>query len=664
MKRFLCMIFILVLSAAALAVTGCGPKRIQTEAGADASGHSAPTAITAAVNRAILEELPFADQQDFEEARRGLIAQDAALKVGDDENIIFDQTAYRFMTGEAPPSVNPSLWRQASLNNIHGLFKVTDGIYQLRGFDLSNMTIIEGKTGWIVVDPLTSVETASRALAFARRHLGEKPVSAILYTHSHVDHFGGVLGVVTAADAARNQIPIIGPKGFMAEATSENILAGPTMLRRAVYMYGRRLDRSPRGHVGSGLGKAPAFGTVSILPPTRIVDQTPQEMQIDGVRFIFQYAPGSEAPAEFTFYLPDARAFCGAEIVSRHMHNLYTPRGAKVRDALAWSNYIEEARLLFRDADIYFASHHWPIWGQPRIQTFLKQQRDTYKYIHDQTLRLAHSGFTPLEIADQLQMPPTLRKVFSSRGYYGTLRHNARAVYQFYYGWFDGNPANLNPLPPVESARKTIDFMGGAGQVLTKAHASFEKGEYRWTAEVLNKLVFAEPDNVEAKALLARTYDQLGYQAESGPWRDIYLTGAYELRHGVPETGFDLYRTKGLLKHTSLSRFFDALAARLNGPEAEGLDLKINFIFTDLNETHVLWIENAVLHHRKGAPDPNADAALRLTHDFYLDMALGKAKPRDALFSDKVSFDGNVIDIIRFFRLFQKPDTTFDIVTP
>lgn len=644
---------------------GCGVHPVrQPESTADEQGHTPPTAVTAAANERILKQLPFSDQQDFVEAMRGLVAREENPRMEGEQGEVFDQSAYGFIQGEAPASVNPSLWRQARLNNIHGLFQVTEGIYQLRGFDLANMTIIAGREGWIIVDPLTARETATRALAFARRHLGNHPITAVLFTHSHVDHFGGVLGVLSREEAAVNKVRIIAPKGFMEEATSENILAGPAMLRRSEYMYGRRLARSERGHVDSGLGKGPAYGTVGILSPTETVDRTSQEMTIDGVRFVFQSAPESEAPAEFTFYLPEKKAFCGAEIVSRHMHNLYTPRGAKVRNALAWSHYIDQARELFGDAEIYFGCHHWPIWGNRRIITFLKQQRDTYKYIHDQTLRLAHSGCTPLEIAEQLTMPASLQTVFSSREYYGTLRHNSRAVYQYYYGWFDGNPANLNPLPPEESAKRYVACMGGAGNVLGNARESFEKGDYRWAAEILNKLVFAEPENAAAKDLLARTYDQLGYQAESGPWRDIYLTGAYELRQGGPETGFDLSRTRELLKHTPLERFFDAMAVRLNGPKAEGVELTVNFVFTDLSETHVLTIENSVLHHRKGDPEPHADATLKLTHDLYLTMALGKAKITETLLSDQFETEGSLLALVRFFSLFDKPDTTFAIVTP
>ncbi len=538
--------FITVTMVLALTLSGCAKKNeAPAFAGADlppdVAGNTAPSAHTASLNARVSENLPLSDPQDFEDAKRGLIASDAELRVANAEGVaIWDMPAYSFIDGEAPVSVNPSLWRQARLNNIHGLFEVTKGVYQLRGYDLANMSLIEGKTGWIIVDPLTAEETARAALAFAREHLGDKPVSAVIFTHSHIDHFGGVLGVLTPEEAEERKVPIIAPESFIEEATSENIVAGVTMSRRALYMFGLRLPRGERGHVGSGLGKGPAHGTFGILQPTETISKTTTELTIDGVKFVFQNAPGSEAPSELTFYLPELKTFCGAEVVSHNMHNLYTLRGAKVRDALKWSGYIDEAIALFGNADVYFGSHHWPIWGNARIIDFLEKQRDTYKYINDQALRLALHGYTPREIAEQLELPESLRTSFANRGYYGTLRHNAKAVYQRYFGWYDGNPANLDPLPPTEAGTRYVELAGGPANLLKNAQAAYDKGEYRWAAEVLNHLVFADPENQEARDLLARAYDQLGYQAESGPWRDIYLTGAFELRHGGPDTGINL----------------------------------------------------------------------------------------------------------------------------
>ncbi len=645
------------------ALLACQPDVIDT--GVDDQGHSSPTAATTNANKQVRDELALSDQQDYEDARRGLIATQHPLRVnGPTNELIWDMGAYDFIQGEAPASVNPSLWRQAELNNIHGLFKVTDGIYQLRGFDLANMSIIEGDTGWIIVDPLTTRETSAAALRFAREHLGDKPIVAVVFTHSHIDHFGGIFGVVSESQVANGAVKIYAPEGFLEEATSENVIAGTAMSRRSMFMYGSRLGRSERGHVGSGLGKGPAFGTVGILKATDTISTTPQKVDIDGVVFQFQNTPGSEAPAEFTFYLPEKRAFCGAEVVSRTMHNLYTLRGAKVRDALKWSQYIDEAIQLFNSSEVYFASHHWPLWGNEKIIDFLKKQRDTYKYIHDQTLRLASQGFTSREISEQLVLPKAIQASFPNRGYYGTTKHNAKAVYQGYFGWYDGNPANLDPLPPEAAAERYVKMMGGGSEVLAQAQRYFDKGEYRWVAEVLNHLVFAEPDNKEAKGLLAATYDQLGYQAESGPWRDVYLTGAYELRHGAPEQGAGLANAVDLLRETPLPRFMDLIAAMLNGPKADGKEMVINFEITDLNQNYVLTLENAVLHHRLSEAAENANATIKLTHGMFINILLGQVGAREMLFSEDVEFEGSELDIVRFFSLLDKPNDIFNIVTP
>jgi len=637
----------------------------EDDRGADANGHTAPTAATIAANAAVWDELDFSDQQDFKDASRGLVAADPDLKVASaDGGMVWNQPSYDFVEGEAPGSVNPSLWRQARLNNIHGLFQVTEGIYQLRGYDLSNMTIIEGETGWIIVDPLTAQETAAAAIDFARQHLDTRPIVAMIFTHSHIDHFGGVLGILTADGIRAENIRIIAPAGFMEAATSENIIAGTAMGRRAMYMYGKQLARSERGHVDSGLGKSPAFGTFGLLEPTELIDRTPQTLSIDGIQFIFQYAPESEAPAELTFYLPHAKAFNGAEVTSHQMHNVYTLRGARVRDALRWSNYIDESIDLFGEAEIYLASHHWPIWGNQRIIHFLEQQRDTYKYLHDQTVRLFNAGMTPGEIANEMELPESLRRSFYNRGYYGTVKHNARAVYQGYLGWYDGNPANLDPLPPTEAGKRYLDAMGGSTAVLEKAADAYRAAEYRWVAELLNHLVFAEPGNEEAKALLAAAYDQLGYQAESGPWRDVYLSAAHELRHGPPEQGLNISAMEDILRRTPVDDFFDSMAARLNGPDAEGADLSVNFVFTDLAESYLLEISNAVLHHRPSEPGAQANATLKLTHAMFIRMLTGKAGLKDMLLSDEIELEGSTLDLLKFFSLFDKPDGRFNIVVP
>jgi len=630
----------------------------------DAKGHVAPSATTRKANAAVAKALPLDDPADFEDAKHGLVASESALVVrAADGTPIWDMTAYAFVEGEAPASVNPSLWRQAKLNGLHGLFEVAPGVHQVRGYDLANMTLIQGKTGLIVVDPLTARETAAAALAFARKTLGAAPVVAIVFTHSHVDHFGGVGGVVPDAAAAKG-LRVVAPIRFVEEATSENVMAGPAMGRRAAYMYGMPLERGPRGHVDTGLGKEPARGALGILAPTDVVDHTGQELEIDGVRFVFQYAPDSEAPTELTFYLPERKAFCAAETATHTLHNVYTLRGAKVRDALAWSQYLDDAIERFGDMDVVFASHHWPVFGNGRALTHLAQQRDLYRFIHDQTLRMANAGATPQEIAETLVLPASLANVFANRDYYGTVKHDAKAVYQRYFGWYDGNPANLDPLPPVELGMRTVAAMGGADAVLRLGQEAYDAGDYRWAATLLNHLVFAEPERTDARELLARSYDQLGYRAESGPWRDVYLTGALELRHGVQGGDVDLANAGGLLQLLPLDRFFDALATRLDAAKADGKKLAVNFVFTDAGESWVLSVENSVLHPRRRDPDPAAVATVRLTRALLVGLVTGQAGLRDLVFSDDLSVEGSRLDLLSFLGLFDRGAKPFPIVTP
>jgi alkyl sulfatase BDS1-like metallo-beta-lactamase superfamily hydrolase len=662
----ICRSFLWTVGVSVL-LAGCGVEgqRADEDGAPDAQGHTPPTSTTQAANEAMAQALPLGDPQDFEDARRGLVASDPEVSVtGEGGRSIWNTADYAFVSGDPPTSVNPSLWRQAKLNGIHGLFSVTDGVHQVRGYDVSNLSLIDGQSGWILVDPLTSRETAGAALALARRHLGDRPIVAVIFTHSHVDHFGGVDAVLPEDPGARAKIRIVAPLRFVEEATSENVLAGVAMGRRASFMYGMPLARSPRGHVDTGLGKAVARGSIGIVEPTDLVDHTPQELVIDGVRFVFQYAPDSEAPAELTFYLPDRKAYCGAEIVSHTMHNLYTLRGAKVRDALKWSGYIDEAMQLFPDAEVVFASHHWPVFGRERVATYLGQQRDTYRYLHDQTLRLANKGYTPQEIAEQLDLPASLQPVFANRGYYGTVRHNAKAVYQHYFGWYDGNPAHLDPLPPADAAKRYVEAMGGGAEVLRRGRDAFERGEYRWAATLLDHLVFAEPANDEARETLARCYDQLGYQAESGPWRDVYLTGAFELRHGIQTSGLDPAAAGDLLRHLPPDRFFASMAARVDGAKAEGKKTTLNFVFTDLGETYVLTLGNSVLHHRQAEPDPEAAATVKLTRDFLVRLATGEAGLREMIFSDDLAVEGSRLELLSFFSLLDRPDGRFPIVTP
>jgi len=528
--------------------------------------------------------LDFTDRADFKAASRGFIATISGPIMDDDGNPVYTPADYDFLGGDAPATVNPSLWRQSQLNAKHGLFEVVDGIYQVRGFDLSNMTLIRGTKGWIVVDPLISKETAAAALALANKHLGKRPVSAVIFTHSHIDHYGGVRGIVSEADLHAGIVDIIAPENFTRETVAENILAGNQMARRAGYMFGAFLPKNPKGHIGSGLGQGISLGRSGLIPPSREITHTGETLNIDGVEFVFQLTPGAEAPQEFMFYMPKFKAFGQAEIINRTQHNLLTPRGAQIRNGLVWAKHIDDTIKMFGGKiDVSFGSHHWPTWGNGEVLEFYEKQRDTYRYIHDQTLRLANHGFSMVEIAEQIKLPKSLASEFYNRGYYGTTNFNAKAQYQYYYGWFDGNPAHLNPLPPTEEAVQMMRYMGGAEAIMEKARADFADGQYRFVATVLNKLVFAEPENAEAKNLLAQTYQHLGYVSESGPWRDFYLSGAQELTRPLNTDIIINTANPDMIANLPLDLFFDLMAVRLNGPKAEGLDMKINFVFTSFS---------------------------------------------------------------------------------
>lgn len=626
--------------------------------------NSAASPFTQAFHAEVAKNTDLADPANNADARKGLIAKPTGKVLNDAGEVIWDYDEFNFIEGNAPSTVNPSLWRQASLNNQIGLYKVADRIYQLRGFDLSNMTLIEGNTGWIVVDVLTSEETARAAMAFARKHLGDKPVTAIVFTHSHVDHFGGALGVLSAEDVAARNVPVVAPIGFMEEATSENLLVGMAMARRSIYMYGKRLPRSPEGLIDNGLGKAVAYGKVGILQPTLVVKEAKETHVLDGLDFMFHNVPGSEAPSEFVFYLPSLKAFGSAELFGHTLHNLYTPRGAKVRDALKWASYMDEAIAYAGDAEVMFHQHNWPVWGADNVRSFMEKQRDVYRFIHDQTVRHMNAGYTSMEIAEKVQMPPALNNFLSGRGYYGTVSHNVKAVYQFYMGWFDANPTNLNPLPPVEAAKRYVDVAGGMEALLNKAEDAVSKGEYRWAAELLKHAVYADPENARAKALLATSFDQMGYMAESAPWRNFYLTGALELRQGGYAEGFQRTAFFDMLKHTPTERFLEAMAAALNSDKAEGEDIQINLVFSDTRESYVLRINNSVLHHRAGKPEDNSVATLTLSKPFFLDMMTGEAGATDLLFSDQTKIDGSTIKLGQFFGMLEKATGNFNIVTP
>ncbi|MBP6319683.1 MAG: MBL fold metallo-hydrolase [Rubrivivax sp.] len=652
-QRFACI----VGGAWLLALVGCSRAPESPAAGAGGGGLS-PEA-----HQALLKAHDWSDPTAMADAARGLIAAPKGQVRAADGSVVWDFDAFAFVKGPAPVTAHPGLWRQALLNNHAGLFKVSEGIWQLRGFDLANMTLIQGKTGWIVVDPLTTRETAAYALAFARQHLGAQPVSAVVFTHSHVDHFGGALGVVSAEEAAARKLPIVAPAGFMEEATSENIMAGGAMGRRAIYQFGRDLPRDAQGLIDGGLGKTTSFGQVGILPPTVSIAQPRQEQLVDGVRFVFHNVPGSEAPSEFTFALPDLKAYCGAELLTHTLHNVMTPRGAKVRDALRWSQYMGEALQHVQGAEVFFASHHWPVWGPERIHGFVTAQRDVMKYLHDQTVRLFNAGLNAEEIADQLRLPPALDAHLHTHGYYGALRHNVRGVYQFYLSSFDGNPATMDGLPRAEVGKRLVALAGGADKAVAAAQAAFDQGDLRWTAQLLDGVLRAEPAHEAARALLVRTYRQLGFAAEASTWRNFYLSGAHELQAGPPQKGVSRALLLDMLRHVPTERFLEAMAASLNGPKAEGLKLTVNLVFSDTGEVYVLRLDRSVLWPAKAEqPAPDANATLTLTKPFFLRMMSGEAGAKDLLLSSETKISGSTLDLGRFFGLLDKAPGTFAIV--
>lgn len=625
-----------------------------------------PTTVTREANAAVLKQLDFGDRQAFEDARRGFIAALPDARVKDAQGqIAWSNARYAFLDSEqAPASVNPSLWRQARLNAIHGLFKVAEGIYQVRGMDLANMTIVEGETGLIVIDPLLTPATARAALRLYREHRPDRPVVAVIYTHTHADHFGGVKGVTTQAEVDSGRVRIYAPDGFMEHAVSENVIAGAAMTRRAKYMYGTELAAGPLGHVDTGLGKGLARGPLTLIPPTDLVRQSGVQ-QIDGVDIDFQLAPHSEAPAEMMMYFPAQRVLNTAEITSQHLHNIYTLRGAEVRDANRWSRYIDQVLARYGESsDVVIAQHHWPVWETAHIQAFLAEQRDLYKFVHDQSVRLMNHGYRPGEIAETLSLPSTLASRWHARDYYGTLRHNARGVYQKYLGWYDANPANLNPPTPVDNARKTIEYMGGQEAVLARARTDYEAGHYRWVASVMSQAVFADPTNQAARDLAASALEQLGYQAESGPWRDAYLSGAQELREPLSRQTTKPAMHTDLLQALDTGMFFDLLGVRLNGPKAEGKRSVMNWVFTDSNERFRVNLQNSALTWLPDRQDERPDATITLTRAVLDDILVRKTSFPDAIKTGAIKIDGDASKLIELLGLLDTFEPDFPIVTP
>ena len=619
---------------------------------------------TRAANAVVRAALAFEDRRDFADARRGLIATlPEGIARAASGQIIWRLGDYDFLAAEeAPATVNPSLWRMARLNREAGLFHVTERVYQLRSIDIANMTVVETDNGIVIIDTLMTCEIARAGLDLYYAHRPRRPIVAIIYTHSHVDHFGGVKGIVSAADIAAGRIPVIAPNGFMEAVGGENVLAGLPMVRRAQYQFGTLLPTGERQLVDAGIGKGFARGTVSLVAPTDLIREPIETRIIDGVAFAFHLAPETEAPAEMHIHLPQLRVLDMAENATHHLHNFIPLRGAVARDPRIWSHYLAEAIELFGGtSDVLIGQHHWPTWGRDNIVAFLSRQRDLYKYIHDQTLRLMNKGLRPAEIAEALDLPPDLAREWSVRGYYGTVSHNAKAVYQRYLSWYDGNPANLNPLPPAAAAGKTIAYMGGGEAVLARARADFARGEYRWVAQVASQLVFAEPDNKAARDLAADAFEQLGYQAESATWRNAYLYGAQELREGVarPSPSPDLVSALGI------DILLEYLAIRLDPAKAAGRRWHIDWLVSDTGERAAITLDHSTLTCRPGKNAENPDAAIVSTRAA-LERVVLQPQALTAALADGTCrvTEGDAAKVEALFAMFEDFAPMFDIVTP
>ena len=626
------------------------------------------TAQTKSANDALYGQLPFTDKTDFMNAHKGFIAPlPSELIKGKQGNVVWDPQQYAFIKeGEkAPDTVNPSLWRQSQLINIGGLFQVTDGVYQIRNLDLSNMTIMEGKEGITVIDPLVSAETAKVGMDLYYTNRGKRPGVAVIYTHSHVDHYGGVRGVIDDADVKSGKVKVYAPAGFMKEAVSENIMAGNAMSRRASYMYGNLLKPDAKGQVGAGLGTTTSAGTVTLIEPTNYITHTGQKEVIDGLTYDFMMAPGSEAPSEMLWYVEEKGMIEAAEDVTHTLHNTYSLRGAKIRDPLAWSKYINDVIGRWGGkANIIIAQHHWPTWGNENVVKLMKSQRDMYRYINDQTLRMANQGLTRDEIAANFKLPSGLEKSWASRGYYGSVSHDVKATYVFYLGWFNGNPATLNELPPVDAAKKYVDYMGGADAIMQKAKTDYAQGNYRWVAQVTNNIVFADPSNKEARNLEADALEQMGYQAESGPWRNFYLTGAQELRNGVVKGATPNTASPDTVKAMSPEMFFDYLAVHINGEKAANAQAVFNVDLGADGGKYKLELENGVLNHSADAQASNADASITLNRATLNKIILKEESLKQAEEKGDVQISGNHAKLDEFLGYLDSFDFWFNMVTP
>ncbi|HCJ7726806.1 TPA: MBL fold metallo-hydrolase [Citrobacter freundii] len=617
-------------------------------------------------NQRYLTSLPFADRQDFDDAQRGFIAplpNQGILKNADGKPF-YRAEDYKFdINAPAPETVNPSLWRQSQINGISGLFKVTERMYQVRGQDISNITFIEGDTGIIVIDPLVTAGAAKASLDLYYQHRPQKPIVAVIYTHSHTDHYGGVKGIVSENDVISGKVQILAPAGFMEEAISENVLLGNIMSRRALFSYGLLLPRNPQGNIGNGLGVTLTTGLPTIIAPTQSIIKTGEKKVIDGLEFDFLMAPGSEAPSEMHLYIPALKALCTAENTTHTLHNFYTLRGAKTRDTSKWTEYLNETLDMWgSQAEVLFMPHTWPVWGNQHINDYIGKYRDTIKYIHDQTLNMANQGYTMNEIGNMIQLPPTLANNWASRGYYGSVSHDARAVYNFYLGYFDGNPANLDPYGQTDMGKRYVKALGGAKQTIELAQEAYDKGDYRWTSELLKHVISAEPDNQAAKNLQANAFEQLGYQAESATWRGFYLTGAKELREGVRKFTHGTTNSPDTINGMSVEMLLDYMAVRLDSEKASGKHISLNFNL-DKGEKLNLTLNNSVLNHRQTL-QPDADTSFYISRTDLHDVLTGQVKMSDLVHAKKVKVIGKAAKLDEVIAMLDQFDLWVNVVTP
>ncbi|ELB8711264.1 MBL fold metallo-hydrolase [Salmonella enterica] len=652
------------LSRMFIAITTASGLFIHTAFAAESAKDA--TQYTQQINQQYIKNLPFSDRQDFADAQRGFIAPlpDHGILNNTDGKPYYRADDYKFdINASAPQTINPSLWRQSQLNGISGLFKVTDRMYQVRGQDISNITFIEGKTGLIVIDPLVTAGAAKASLDLYYQNRPHRPIVAVIYTHSHTDHYGGVKGIVSEEEVKSGKVQIIAPEGFMEEAISENVLLGNIMSRRALYSYGLLLPHTPQGNIGNGLGVTLTTGLPTIIAPTKLITKTGEKMTIDGLEFEFLMAPGSEAPAEMHFYIPALKALCTAENATHTLHNFYTLRGAKTRDTSKWTEYLNETLDMWGSkAEVLFMPHTWPVWGNQHINDYIGKYRDTIKYIHDQTLHLANQGYTMNEIGDMIKLPKNLENNWASRGYYGSVSHNARAVYNYYLGYYNGNPADLHPYGQVEMGKRYVKALGGSAHAINLARDAYRQGDYRWAAELLKQVIAANPGDQTAKNLQADTFEQLSYQAESATWRGFYLTGAKELREGVHKFNHGTTNSPDTIKGMTVEMLFDYMAVRLDSSKAAGKDISLNFNLSDGDNLN-LTLENSVLNYRQSL-QPKSDASFYMSRTDLHDVLTGQAKMAELVKAKKVKVIGNAVKLDEIIGCLDNFDLWVNIVTP